>query len=113
MKERVIQGIGTDIIEIERIQKAIERWGQLFLNRLFTKKEQQYCLQFADPYPRFAGRFAGKEAVVKAFAQILFDTRISWKEIEILNTPEGKPDVYLSSNLEILVPGGKVGLPPL
>ncbi len=61
-----ILGIGTDIIEIPRIQEAISKHGTRFLDRLFTEEEQRYCQGYADAIPRFAGRFAAKEAVVKA-----------------------------------------------
>ena len=82
--------IGVDIIEIVRIQRAIDRWGERFLHRIYTEQELRLCHEKA---ARLATRFAGKEAVMKAFGT---GTRgISWEEIEILNEPSGKPLIHL------------------
>lgn len=93
-----ITGIGTDIIEIERIRNAYSRHNTRFLERLFTEKERIYCLKHNDPLPHIAGRFAAKEAIVKAMGTG-FQDEISWTEIEVLNDPLGKPVVYLSADL--------------
>lgn len=97
------RGIGTDIIEIRRIHEAIERHGDRFINRIFTEKEKKYCMKYNDPIPRYAGRFAGKEAVLKALGTGL-NPEIKWKEIEILNDSQGKPEVHLSTRLKCLYP---------
>lgn len=94
-----IQGVGTDIVEIERIKDAIARHGERFLNRLFTKKEQNYCQRYKNPIPHFAGRFAAKEAVLKAFGTGLH-AEMTWQEIEIINDLQGKPEVQLSARLK-------------
>jgi holo-[acyl-carrier protein] synthase len=94
-----ILGIGTDIIEIERIKEAIERHGERFLDRIFTKKEQEYCRRYKNATPHFAGRFAAKEAIVKAFGTGLHED-MGWKEIEIINDSQGKPEVQLSARLK-------------
>lgn len=93
--KQTVRGIGNDIIEIERMRKSIERHGQHFLNRLFTQREQDYCYKYKDPVPHFAGRFAAKEAIVKALGTG-FGAQIQWHEIEILNDTLGKPLVFLS-----------------
>lgn len=98
-----IQGVGTDIIEIGRIKEAIARHGDRFLDRLFTDKEKAYCLRYKDAVPHFAGRFAAKEAVLKAFGTGL-NHEMTWKEIEILNDKQGKPEVHLSIRLRGVVP---------
>lgn len=95
MKDNKLQGIGTDIIEIERIRLSIERHGQHFLNRLFTQKEQDYCYQFKDFAPHFAGRFAAKEAVAKALGTG-FGADLSWQDIEVIPDERGQPQVRLS-----------------
>jgi len=92
----MIKGIGNDIIEISRIQGVITRQGQRFLDRVFTAKEQQYCLQHKEPARNFAGRFAAKEAIVKALGTG-FKDGLSWLDFEILNDDKGKPVVYLST----------------
>lgn len=97
----MIDGVGTDIIEVTRIEQAIERHGQRFLDRIFTSKEQLYCQQYIFSARHFAGRFAAKEAVVKALGTG-FRRGISWTDIEISNDTEGKPTVLLSSSLNAL-----------
>lgn len=94
-----IQGLGNDIIEIERVRKGFEEHGQAFLDRLFTKKEQEYCSQQKDPIPRYAGRFAAKEALVKALGTG-FGAEASWHDFEILPDSKGKPEVHLSDALK-------------
>lgn len=82
--------IGIDIIEIGRIHKAIERWGERFLHRVYTESELRLCRQKPSS---LAVRFAGKEAVMKALGT---GTKgISWREIEILAAPSGQPLVHL------------------
>ncbi len=82
--------IGVDIIEIARIQKVIERWGERFLHRIYTEAELRLCRKKPSS---LAGRFAGKEAVMKALGT---DAKgVSWKEIEILAEPSGKPFISL------------------
>lgn len=94
-KDNNLKGLGNDIIEIERVRQSIERHGQHFLNRLFTQKEQDYCYKFKDPVPHFAGRFAAKEAIAKAFGTG-FGTDLSWHDVEILGDEHGKPEVHLT-----------------
>jgi holo-[acyl-carrier protein] synthase len=84
----MIAGIGTDIVEVGRITKAIERWGNHFLGHVFTTEEINYCLRHKFPPQHFAGRFAAKEAVIKALPDI---TNLQWTDIEITNDPNGKP----------------------
>jgi len=80
--------IGIDIIEITRIEKAISRWGDGFLHRVYTDSEFKL---YHDKTWSLAARFAGKEAVIKALGP---QTKgIRWKEIEILSDPGGKPSV--------------------
>ncbi len=95
MKDNTLQGLGNDIIEIERIRLSISRHGQHFLNRLFSQREQDYCYKFKDPVPHFAGRFSAKEAVAKALGTG-FGSELSWHDIEILTNELGKPIVHLS-----------------
>jgi len=99
-----ILGLGTDIIEIERIEHAIARYKDRFLERLFTEKEQAYCQKFGYPAPHFAARFAAKEAILKALGTGL-KKEWNWRDIEILNNPEGKPEVFFSPPLKQVFPG--------
>ena len=93
-----VLGIGNDIIEIERIRKSIDNHGYRLLSRLFTTKEQDYCLKHKDPIPHFAGRFSAKEAIVKAFGSG-FGKYASWLDLEILNDKMGKPEVTFSESV--------------
>ncbi|WP_139414355.1 holo-ACP synthase [Chlamydia abortus] len=88
-----IAHIGTDIIEISRIRKAIKTHNQRMFNKIFTKKEQVYCLRLIDPCPSLAARFAGKEAVAKALGTGIGKI-VGWKDIEILKISK-QPEVFL------------------
>lgn len=90
-----ILGLGNDIIEIARVRKGFEEHGQPFLNRLFSIKEQEYCSLQKDPFPRYAGRFAAKEAIVKALG-CGFGESAGWHDIEVLPEANGKPQVHFS-----------------
>ncbi|MFQ5729510.1 MAG: holo-ACP synthase [Waddliaceae bacterium] len=92
------KGLGTDIIEIGRIERIILRYGHKFLDRLFTKEEQSYCLTHKKSSQHFAGRFSAKEAVVKSLGTGL-RRGITWLDIEIINDEKGKPQVKLSPML--------------
>lgn len=81
---------GVDLIEIERIAAAIERFGDRFLRRVYTEGEIRACRGRAQS---FAGRFAAKEAISKALGVGI--RTIPWKDIEILRDPRGKPTVHL------------------
>lgn len=90
-----IIGLGNDVIEVKRIQLAINKYKNKFLHRLFTKKEIEKSYTYKDPTPYFAGRFAAKEAIAKALG-VGFGKSLSWLDIEILNSPSGQPIVELS-----------------
>jgi holo-[acyl-carrier protein] synthase len=82
--------VGVDVIEIERIRRALERYSG-FRDRCFTAAERAYCEARPNPAQHYAARFAGKEAVGKALGS---GVRFTWKEIEIRGRP--KPGVHLS-----------------
>jgi len=87
---------GIDIIEVNRIQESIETLGETFLNKVYTKKEIEYCENKGkQKYQSYAARFAAKEAVFKAFSKELDRYDITWKSIEILNDKNGRPFVNL------------------
>jgi len=97
----MIVGLGVDLIEIERVKQAHEKHGQRFIERLFTLAEAKYCLKKKDPYPSLAGRFAAKEAVIKAFSYG-FGGRWKWTQIEVVRELSGKPSLKLTGILEKL-----------
>ena len=88
-------GVGTDIVPVGRIAALIQDRGAAFLERWFTAGEIDYCSSKAVPSRHFAGRFAAKEAVVKALA-ITWDGPLPWRSVEIVNGPRGAPSVNLS-----------------
>ncbi|MBU2541349.1 MAG: holo-ACP synthase [Candidatus Omnitrophica bacterium] len=88
----MIIGTGIDIIEVERIEKAIERGGDNFLKRIFTVREIGYAKSKKLSSMHLAGRFAAKEAVLKGFSRGQFN----FKDIEILNDDVGRPFCRLS-----------------
>ncbi|HEY6583586.1 MAG TPA: holo-ACP synthase [Gaiellaceae bacterium] len=88
--------VGTDMIEIGRIRRALERYAS-FRDRCFTESEQAYCDSRPNPAQHYAARFAGKEAVGKALG-FGVATRFAWREIEISGRP--KPSVQLSGRVE-------------
>ncbi|MCX5693335.1 MAG: holo-ACP synthase [Candidatus Omnitrophica bacterium] len=95
----MIIGIGIDIIEVSRIKKALDMWGDKFLNRVFTKRELSYTNKKKFSHENLAARFACKESVLKAFG----DTRVGirLKSIEVLNDLKGKPEVILHKEAKI------------
>jgi holo-[acyl-carrier protein] synthase len=88
-------GIGTDIIECLRIAKMIERHGELFLTRVYTSYEIEYCTARKASTQHYAGRFAAKEAVLKALGTG-WTRGIHWRDIEVRNEMGGKPKIALS-----------------
>lgn len=90
---------GVDIVEVNRIKLLINEHKDLFLQKLFTKSEIEYCKYAkAHMYESFAVRFAAKEAVYKAL-NVEINNNIDWKHIEILNEKTGRPIVNLKDKL--------------
>jgi len=86
---------GTDIIEIERVKKSIERSGEHFLNMIYTPKEIEYCESKRNAkYSHYAGRFAAKEAIFKAISSLLSEKfELSWQDAQVVNDENGNPRV--------------------
>ena len=89
-----IIGIGTDIIECERIGRMLTQHGERFTNHVFTEDEFQYCSRRKIAEQHFAGRWAAKEAVLKALGTG-WATGISWTNVEVVILPGGKPVIRL------------------
>lgn len=87
-------GIGTDIIEINRLRQGTEKYGRRFLERLFTPSEIEFCHGRRDPWGCYAARFAAKEAVLKALGTGLAGCR--WTDVEVLPGPGRAPQAHLS-----------------
>jgi holo-[acyl-carrier protein] synthase len=86
----MIVGSGIDLAEIGRIRHSINRYGDRFLNRIYTPGEQAYCLRKRNSAESFAARFAAKEAGAKALGTGI-SRGVSWLEIEVIRQPGGRP----------------------
>src|SRR3972149_7774194 len=89
-----ILGIGTDIVECLRIAQMIERHGELFITRVYTDAEIEYCRSRMAATQHYAGRWAAKEAVLKALGTG-WRQGIHWRDVEICSQPSGQPTVTL------------------
>ena len=114
-----ILGHGIDLIECRRIEELAERHGERFLRRVFTEAELKYCLDRAHRWQHLAGRFAAKEAVLKALGTG-WRGQIAWTDVEVTNDPLGRPTVRLDGDAEQhrhrlgpRLAGGPRGLDPL
>ncbi len=96
-----IVGLGTDIVECLRIAQMIERHGELFVGRVYTQHEIEYCRSRKMATQHFTGRWAAKEAVLKALGTG-WRRGISWRDIEVVNGPGGRPRTTLrGGSLEV------------
>jgi len=99
----MILGIGVDITEVKRLKKAVEKWGDSFLDRVFTEKELANAKKRGSLYQHLAGRFAAKEAIFKAVG----DEELNWKEVQILNDKTGQPHCQIlkakHKNIAVLI----------
>jgi len=98
----MIQGIGIDLVENERIEKIINKWGQRFLQRVFSENEINYCGRHILSSLHYGARFAAKEAFLKALG-IGLGRGVKLREIEVVHDDQGKPDLSLhgEANLQI------------
>jgi holo-[acyl-carrier protein] synthase len=89
----MIIGTGVDITEVRRLRQAVEKWGEDFLQRIFTREELENAKTRGSLYQHLAGRFAAKEAIFKAMG----DPRLNWRDVQILNDKNGKPSCVILS----------------
>lgn len=90
----MIVGLGVDIAEIDRIEAAVGRHGQPFLDRVFTPGEIAYCEKHKKKFERYAARFAAKEATMKALGTG-WRNGVRWVDLEVAREPSGKPTLRL------------------
>ena len=91
----MVLGLGTDLIEIERIQASMDRFGERFLERVFTEEEIAYCKRKKQPAESLAARFAAKEAGAKALGTGI-SRGVSWKEIEVTRNVGERPMLHFN-----------------
>ena len=94
----MIVGTGVDVAEVARIRAAIERFGNRFLNRVFTSEELRYCTSKPNAAERLAARFAAKEAGMKAVGTG-WRHGVTWHDLEVVRLPGGKPTLRLSGKV--------------
>jgi holo-[acyl-carrier protein] synthase len=90
-----VLGIGTDIVECPRIGKMIEQHGEIFLRRVYTEREIRYCQARKHAIEHFAGRWAAKEAILKAMGTGR-SRGIAWTHVEVRNGHDGRPKVLIA-----------------
>ena len=88
----MIVGTGIDIAEVPRIRQSIERFGDRFLQRIFTAGEIRYCDSKMNRYERYAARFAAKEAAMKALGTG-WNLGVRWRDCEVVRMPGGRPTI--------------------
>ena len=102
-------GVGSDLIDIRRIEAAIARFGDRFIDRIFTEAERRRCERRANPGPSYARRFAAKEAAAKALGTG-FRSGVFWRDLGVVNLPTGQPGMKLTGGalrrLEAITPKG-------
>lgn len=103
----MIVGIGTDVIQVQRVRNAMERYGDRFLRRIFTELEIEYCSGRKNSALHYAGRFAAKESAFKAMGRG-WGGDLGWKDIEISNEPSGAPRIHFHGKALELVQEKKV-----
>jgi holo-[acyl-carrier protein] synthase len=107
---RVVLGVGTDIVEVERIRAAVQKHGERFLQRLYTEAELAYCRKHREPHPFLAARFAAKEAASKAFGTGLA-RGFGWKTFSVAHDEHGAPVAVLDeAGRGLLAARGATGL---
>lgn len=100
----MIIGLGTDLIEIERIERSVERFGEAFLQRVFTAGEIAYCQSKKNSAESLAARFAAKEAGAKALGTGI-SRGVSWREFEVRRLPGQRPELHLSGRAAEIAAG--------
>jgi len=107
----MIIGIGSDLIDISRIGKTVERYGARFIDRVYTPVEQAKAKKRADPIPTYAKRFAAKEACSKALGTGIHQG-VYFRDMGVVNLPSGQPTLALTGGalqrLNKLIPPGMV-----
>ena len=98
----LLLGLGSDLIDVDRIRGVLERQGDRFLNRVFTDEERTYCFSMKYPHKHLAARFAAKEAVSKAFTTGI-GAELGWKSISVYHGSRHEPLIRLDEKGEALL----------
>lgn len=93
-------GSGIDLVDVAQLKKTVSRYGDRFLQRIYTERERAYCRERRNNYEHLSGRFAAKEAVRKAFGH--YSSGLRWLEVEVKNDGGGKPLIKLYGDARTL-----------
>jgi len=99
-------GTGIDLVEIERFEKVLKRYGEKFVSKIYTDHEKDYCHERRNFHEHLAARFCAKEAVRKAFGT--YSSSLRWRDVEVENDRGGKPVIKLSGKAQSLA--GSIGI---
>ena len=102
-----VLGLGTDLVEVDRFRRAMERQGERLLDRLFSDAERAYSLRHRNAAPHLAARFGAKEAVMKAMGVGLW--KFALRDVEVRKLPSGQPEVILHDKAAALAQERGVG----
>ncbi|HOM69913.1 MAG: holo-ACP synthase [Smithellaceae bacterium] len=103
----MIHGIGIDLVENDRIEKVIRKWGCKFLNRVFCDREVEYCAKHVHNAPHYAARFAAKESFLKALGMGL-GMGVKMKDIEVTRGGDGKPEIVVHDGAKNQIDKNKI-----
>lgn len=103
----MIVGTGFDLVEVDRIERALSLYGRRFLERVFTRREIEYCERHKNRAERYAARFAAKEAAMKALGTG-WRNGIRWRDLEVVNQSSGQPTLVFSGVAEERAAGLRV-----
>jgi holo-[acyl-carrier protein] synthase len=103
----MIQGIGIDMVENDRIEKIIRKWGQKFLQRVFSEEEINYCGRHIQASIHYGARFAAKEAFLKALG-VGLGMGVKLRDIEVVHDDNGKPDLLLQDGASLQIKKRKI-----
>lgn len=95
----MIHGIGTDFVEVSRLEKILQRWGDRFIGKVYSQNEINYCQNKAFPAMHYAARFAAKESFLKSLG-IGLGMGVKLKEIEVINNPQGYPVLKIHEKIK-------------
>jgi len=95
----MIYGIGTDLVEVKRMEKILKRWGERFAEKVYSQNEVTYCQTKAYPAIHYAARFAAKESFLKSLG-IGLGMGVALKDIEVINNPQGSPQLHMNERIK-------------
>jgi holo-[acyl-carrier protein] synthase len=103
----VIEGVGVDIVEVDRLKETVEKYGEEFLQKVFTPKELSYAKSRATIHQHLAARFAAKEAFSKAFSTG-WSGEFRWRDVEVSNDTLGKPSLTVHGEMKKKLRGSQI-----